>query len=236
MLTLISMTNEAFTKVTAQLKKTKRFTDTSYGYMKMIYVDKKTHQEVVNDMNGAISKQALHKFVTSFTKAYLELKPVQGVIVNFSTDMPHHLADSVEAFFDTFKELDIDHDEIQSQFDDIKQHMKSRIKYLNGKYQKLSATTDSLDDTSSQDASPFRNQDVPALALDLMKVSTSPLSTSEIAYGILEALGLPEDKDYDRVVKPVYFVLNAMQKRGIVHVAGKTAGRGGGSTTLWQLA
>lgn len=82
--------------------------------------------------------------------------------------------------------------------------------------------------------SPFRNGEVPVLILDILRQSDMPLSTSEIAHGIAKARGLPEDKDYDRVVKPIHSALQRMRRNGFIEPVGKTPGQGGGAI-LWKL-
>jgi hypothetical protein len=82
--------------------------------------------------------------------------------------------------------------------------------------------------------SPFRNGEVPVLILDILRQSNMPLSTSEIAYGIAKARGLPEDKDYDRVVKPIHSALQRMRRNGFIEPIGKMPGQGGGAI-LWKI-
>lgn len=82
--------------------------------------------------------------------------------------------------------------------------------------------------------SPFINGELPVLIMDALRQSALPLSTTEIAYCIAKAKGLGEDKDYNRVVKPVHGALQRMRSRGMVEAIGK-ASSSGNAAFLWQL-
>lgn len=83
--------------------------------------------------------------------------------------------------------------------------------------------------------SPFKHGELPVLILDMLRVANQPMATNEIAYKIAESRGLPTDKDYDRVVKPIHSVLQRMRSNGSIRHVGRTIAQGGGAI-LWELA
>lgn len=82
--------------------------------------------------------------------------------------------------------------------------------------------------------SPFKHGELPILIMEMLRLSEKPMATNEIAYKLAENRGLPTDKDYDRVVKPVHSVLQRMRRSGVVCHVGRVVGAGGGAI-LWKL-
>jgi hypothetical protein len=82
--------------------------------------------------------------------------------------------------------------------------------------------------------SPYKNGEVPRMIMDVLRESEQPMATNEIAYKIAEMRGLPTDKDYDRVVKPIHSALQRMRMQNIIEPVGRLPGAGGGPI-LWQL-
>lgn len=81
--------------------------------------------------------------------------------------------------------------------------------------------------------SPFKNGEIPVMAMDLLRKSELPLSTTDISYAIAKARGLEDKKDYNAVVKPIHAALQRMRRRGMVEAIGRSKGQGG--SILWKL-
>ena len=82
--------------------------------------------------------------------------------------------------------------------------------------------------------SPYKSGEVPRMIMDVLRESEQPMATNEIAYKIAEMRGLPTDKDYDRVVKPIHSALQRMRREELIEPVGRLPGAGGGPM-LWQL-
>lgn len=82
--------------------------------------------------------------------------------------------------------------------------------------------------------SPYKNGEVPRMIMDVLRETEQSMATTEIAYKIAEMRGLPTDKDYDRVVKPIHSALQRMRMQNIIEPVGRLPGAGGGPI-LWQL-
>jgi hypothetical protein len=82
--------------------------------------------------------------------------------------------------------------------------------------------------------SPYKNGEVPRMIMDVLRESEQPMATNEIAYKIAEMRGLPTEKDYRVVVKPIHSALQRMRMQNIVEPVGRLPGAGGGPM-LWQL-
>lgn len=82
--------------------------------------------------------------------------------------------------------------------------------------------------------SPFLHGELPVLIMDMLRLANRAMGTNEIAYQLAEKRGLPTEKDYNRVVKPIHSVLQRMRRNGTICQVGRTIGQGGGAF-LWQL-
>jgi hypothetical protein len=81
--------------------------------------------------------------------------------------------------------------------------------------------------------SPFKQGELPVLIMNLLRDSNKPLATNEIAYQLAQLRGLPAEKDYDCVVKPVHSALQRMRSKGVVTPIVRTTGPGGGAN-VWE--
>lgn len=83
----------------------------------------------------------------------------------------------------------------------------------------------------------FVKGEIPRLALDTLRTTSTPLSTCDIADALIACKNIVIEgtKERDRLIKSLLGALQLMRKRGTVNMAGRIKGAGGGPM-LWTLA
>lgn len=82
----------------------------------------------------------------------------------------------------------------------------------------------------------FVKGEISRLALDALRTSSAPLSTCDITDALIarKSIIIEGTKERDRLTKSLLGALQMMRKRGVVEIAGRIKGPGGGPM-LWQL-
>lgn len=104
MLKITKITTEAFNSIHNLMSESRGFHESNLKVFRMFYVENKSTKEIV-ETNG-ITKQRLSTILKLITDVYFSITaPQKGVTVNFSYDMPHTTAYSLESFFTAVDKL-----------------------------------------------------------------------------------------------------------------------------------
>lgn len=111
-------------------------------------------------------------------------------------------------------------------------HLDATLLLFNPDYNLLSIKPKGIRSTNPW----FLKGEISRLTLEILRMSTAPVSTCDITDALIvrKSIAIEGTKERDRLIKSLLGALQQMRKRGVVEIAGRIKGLGGGPM-LWRL-
>lgn len=111
-------------------------------------------------------------------------------------------------------------------------HLDATLLLFNPDYNLLSIKPKGIRSTNPW----FLKGEISRLTLEILRTATAPVSTCDITDALIvrKSIAIEGTKERDRLIKSLLGALQQMRKRGVVEIAGRIKGLGGGPM-LWRL-